>query len=65
MYTIRNLSQNTKKAITDHAKEYDLTIAEALQQLVELGLEYLEQQKKNPKKYLNTEAAIKSMPKWQ
>lgn len=64
MYTIRNLSKITQKAIVDHAKEYDLTIAESLQQLVEFGLEYLDQQKKNPKKYLNIEAAVKNMPKW-
>ena len=64
MYTIRNLSLYTRKAILDHSKEYDLTIAESLQQLVEFGLEHLEQQKKNPKKFLNTEDAIKKMPEW-
>ncbi len=64
MYTIRNLSEKTKMHISDYAKEHNLTIAESIQQLVEFGLEYLEQHKKNPKKYLNTLAASEKLPKW-
>ncbi len=64
MYTVRNVSDRTRKQIDDYAKEYNLTVAQALQQLIEFGLEYVEQHKKNPKKYLNLGGAIASMPKW-
>lgn len=64
MYTVRNVSEKTRQTIDAYAKEYDLTIAQALQQLVEFGLEYAEQHKKNPKKYLNSGEAIKQLPQW-
>ena len=63
MYTVRNVSEKTRKLIDDYAKEYDLTIAQALQQLVEYGTEYAEQHRKNSKKYLNSQEALKQIPR--
>ncbi len=64
MYTIRNVNLKTREAISKYAEEYGITVGDALEQLVEFGLEYFDQQKKNPKKYLNTQGAIKNLPCW-
>lgn len=64
MYTIRNVSQKTKDDLNRYADEHNLTIAEALHQLVDFGMEYYEQHKKNPKKYSDVNDAMKKLPKW-
>ena len=64
VYTIRNVSEKTKETLNKYAEEHNLTIAEALQQLIDFGLEHYEQHKKNPKKYLNTQEALASLPEW-
>ena len=64
VYTIRNVDEKTKEIIGRFADEHRITVAEALQQLIELGLENYEKRKKNPKKYLNTAEAVKDMPGW-
>ncbi len=42
MYTIRNASEKTKESLNRFADEHGLTVAEALTQLVELGMEKYE-----------------------
>jgi hypothetical protein len=64
MYTIRNVSENTKEALNKHAEEHNLTVGEALQQLVEYGLEFYAQNRKSPKKYLTAQDAMKNLPEW-
>ncbi len=64
MYTIRNASGKTKEDLNRFADEHGLTVAEALAQLVELGMEKYEQDRKNPKKYLSAMDAMKRLPEW-
>ena len=64
MYTIRNASEKTKETLNKFAQENNLTIAQALTLLLELGFEAYEQQKKGEKKYKNTLEAIKNLPEW-
>ncbi len=64
MYTIRNASEKTKEELNRFADEHGLTVAEALTQLVELGMEKYEQDRKNPKKYLGAMDAMKALPEW-
>ena len=65
IYTIRNVDEHTRNLIDQYAKEYNLTIGQTLHQLIEFGMEYAEQHKKNPKKYLNTCDAMRSLPNWE
>ena len=65
MYTIRDVSEKTKDDLNRFADEHNLTIAEALGQLVEFGLAHYEQNRKNPKKYMTTQQAAKSLPEWR
>jgi len=64
MYTIRNVSRKTKDDLNRYAEQHGLTIAEALQQLVEFGMEYYEQHRKNPKKYADARGAMMGLPEW-
>lgn len=64
MYTIRNASEKTKEDLNRFAEEHSLTIAEALAQLVELGIEKYEQERKNPKKWKGAQDAVRSLPEW-
>ncbi|MFN7990760.1 MAG: hypothetical protein U0R44_01240 [Candidatus Micrarchaeia archaeon] len=63
-YTIRNVTEATKERLNRFADEHNLTIAEALHQLVESGAEYHEQTRKNPKRYKNAQEAMKDLPEW-
>ena len=62
MYTIRNLAERTKTRINSFADEHNLTVAEAIEQLTEFGLEYFEQQRKNPKRFRNLSEALAEYP---
>ncbi|MEW6035638.1 MAG: hypothetical protein AB1529_03425 [Candidatus Micrarchaeota archaeon] len=64
MYTIRNAGRRTKEMLNRFADEHNLTIAEALDQLVELGLERYEQQRKSGKKFSSTQEAMNCLPPW-
>jgi hypothetical protein len=64
MYTIRNASGRTKEMLNRFADEHNLTIAEALGQLVELGLERYEQQRRSGKKFSSTQEAMGRLPPW-
>lgn len=64
MYTIRNVSEKTKETLNRFADEHGLTVAEALQQLTELGLERYEQERRNPRKYMDAREALRDLPKW-
>lgn len=64
MYTIRNASEKTKSILNKFAQENDLTIAQALTMLLELGFEAYEQQKKGEKRYKNTIDAMQKLPQW-
>lgn len=64
MYTIRNASEKSKELITDFAAMQKITVADAMAQLVEWGWIYYEQNKRKEKKYLNSESAVKNLPKW-
>ncbi len=64
MYTVRNLGTKTKGAISAYANEHNLTMAEAISQLVEFGLEYYNKNKKPAKKYASAEEALKIFPSW-
>ena len=63
-YTIRNVGEKTKEDLARYAEEHNLTVGEALQQLVDFGLAYHEQNRKNPKKYLTAQDAIRRLPEW-
>jgi hypothetical protein len=64
MYTIRNASEKAKEGLNRFAAEHGLTVAEALGQLVELGLERYEQNRRNPKRYSGIRDALKDLPEW-
>ena len=64
IYTVRNVSEKARKTIDQYAREYDITIANALEQLVEFGIEYEEQHRKSPKKYITSKDAMKTLPEW-
>ena len=64
MYTIRDVSEKTKEDLNRYASEHNLTIAEALGQLVDFGLAYHEQNRKNPKKRMIVQEAIQDLPEW-
>ncbi len=48
-YTIRNMDEKTKKEIQDYASEHDVSIAEALRELIMIAVKSL--RKEGGKKY--------------
>ncbi|MEW6748872.1 MAG: hypothetical protein AB1295_04160 [Candidatus Micrarchaeota archaeon] len=64
MYTIRNVSPRTKELLNRYAEEHNLTMAEALGQLVDYGVEYHMQNKRNPKRYADVKGAMAGLPEW-
>ena len=63
-YTIRNVDEKTKRVLSRYAGEHGITVGEAMQQLIESGLEYYQQNRKITKKYSGARDALESMPKW-
>lgn len=63
-YTIRNVGEKTKETLARYAEEHRITVGEALQQLVEFGIEFYERNRKNPKKYLNAQDSMRGLPEW-
>ena len=63
-YTIRNVGEKTKEDIVRYAEAHGINVGEALQQLVDFGLQYYEQNRKNPKKYLTAQDAMRNLPEW-
>jgi hypothetical protein len=64
VYTIRNVSEKTKETLAKYAEAHNITVGEALQQLVEFGTEFYTQNKKNPKKYLTAQDSMRTLPEW-
>ena len=64
MYTIRDPPEKAKEILLQYANEHKITIGQALLQLLEFGFEYYQLQKKENKKYRNSQDAIKSLPRW-
>jgi hypothetical protein len=64
VYTIRNVGQKTKESLAKYAEEHGITVGEALQQLIEFGIEFYEQNRKNPKKYLTAQDSMRNLPEW-
>ncbi len=63
-YTIRNVDERTKERLSRYASEHAITAGEAMQQLVEFGLEYYRQQKRIRKKYSGAAEAMARLPQW-
>ncbi len=61
MYTIRNLNDQTKEVINRYASDHNLTVPEALQELVQFGLEYLEKNPPKNKPYKTLSEALKEV----
>lgn len=64
VYTIRNVSPKTKETLNRYAEEHNITIGEALQQLIDFGMEYYIQHRKNPKRYADVKGAMMGLPEW-
>ncbi|HSB47128.1 MAG TPA: hypothetical protein VLD37_03875 [Candidatus Bilamarchaeum sp.] len=63
-YTIRNVGEKTKETLAKYASDHGITVGEALTQLVDFGIEYYEQNKSSPKKYLTLQDAMRALPEW-
>lgn len=50
-FAIRNVDPKTKEFITEYAKEKDLSMSEALREIVFLAKEHIKEQKPSKKKY--------------
>jgi len=63
-YTIRNVDEKTREALSRYAGEHNITVGEAMGQLIEFGLEYYQQSRKIQKKYPGAHEALENLPKW-
>jgi hypothetical protein len=49
MFSVRGMDEETKKAIHDYAKSHEMTVAEAIRDLVFFGLQHIKHTKKEKK----------------